>query len=142
MKFLSYLILIILSMPDSQAQSDYLVFGKGGGISGEVTQYRILKNGKVYRGTGRVDILFTQKGKIGKPDVKKICSDLKKFPDSSFHHPGNMYYFIRFPGDASDIDFTWGDPAFAIPEALGELYRDTFVKISKLKYKALKKPIR
>jgi hypothetical protein len=142
MKFLPYLILIFFALPDASAQSEYLVFGKGGGISGEVTQYRILNNGKVYKGTGMVDILYAQKGKIGKSNAKKIYADLKHIPDTSFHHPGNIYYFIQYPGDTSDVRITWGDPAYPVPETLSELYRSTLVKVAALTFKNLKKPVR
>jgi hypothetical protein len=77
MRFLPCLILIIFILPDASAQSEYLVFGKGGGIVGEVTQYRILNNGKVFKGSGLANILYTQKGKIGKPEAKKIYADLQ-----------------------------------------------------------------
>jgi len=76
MRFLPYLMLLIIALPDASAQSEYLVFGKGGGLSGAVTQYRIQSNGKVYKGNGMVDILYSQKGKIGKSDAKKIYADL------------------------------------------------------------------
>jgi len=141
MRFLPYLILLIFTLPEASAQSEYPIFGKGGGISGEVTQYRIEKKGKVYKGTGMADILYAQKGKIRKSDAKKIYADLKVIPDTSFHHPGNIYYFIQVPGDTSDIRVTWGDPAYPAPEALIELYRSTLVKIAGLTFKNLKTPV-
>jgi hypothetical protein len=142
MRYLPCLILIFFALQDVAAQPEYLVFGKGGGISGEVTQYRILRNGKVYKGTGRVDILYTQKGKIHKSDAKEIYASLMNIPDSSFHHPGNVYYFIQVTGDSADVRYTWGDPDFEVSDTLGELYRNTFVKISKLKYKNIKNPLK
>jgi len=142
MRFLPYLMLLIIALPDASAQSEYLVFGKGGGLSGAVTQYRIQSNGKVYKGNGMVDILYAQKGKIGKSDAKKIYADLKNIPDTSFHHPGNVYYFIQLPGDTSDIRVTWGDPAYKVPGALGELYQSAMDKVASLKYKTVKKPLK
>ena len=142
MRFLPYLILILFVLPNASAQSEYPIFGKGGGIAGEVTQYRILNNGKVYKGTGMVDILYAQKGKISRSDAKKIYADLKAMPDTLFHHPGNIYYFIQVPGDTSDVRITWGDPAYPAPDEIGELYRSTLVKIAGLTFKNLKKPVR
>ena len=142
MRFLPYLILIIFALPEASAQPEYLVFGKGGGLSGAVTQYRIQNNGKVYKGNGKVDILYSEKGKISKSDAKKIYADLKNIPDTSFHHPGNIYYFIQLPGDTSDKRYTWGDPAYKVPDALGELYRSAMDKIAGLKYKTLKKTLK
>ena len=142
MRFIPCLILILFAHAELTAQPEYLVVGRGGGISGEVTQYRIQSNGKVYKGTGMADILYTQKGKIGKSDAKKIYADFMTFPDTSFHHPGNVYYFVQFPGDSTDVRCTWGDPDYEVPELLGELYRNAFGKIAKLKYKTVKKPVR
>lgn len=142
MRFLPYLILILFVLPNASGQSEYPIFGKGGGIVGEVTQYRILNNGKVYKGTGMADILYAQKGKISRSDAKKIYADLKAMPDTLFHHPGNIYYFIQYPGDTSDIRVTWGDPAYPAPEAISELYRSTLVTIAGLTFKNLKKPLR
>jgi hypothetical protein len=142
MRFLPYIILITFALPYACAQSEYLVIGKGGGLSGAVTQYRIQSNGKVYKGNGMVDILYSQKGKIGKPDAKKIFADRKNIPDTSFQHPGNVYYFIQLPGDTSDIRYTWGDPAYEVPDALGKLYQSAMDKVAGLKYKTLKKPLK
>jgi len=142
MKFLPYLVLIIIALPDASAQSEYLVFGKGGGLSGAVTQYRMLSNGKVYKGSGLTEILYTQKGKIGKSNAKKICTEIKNIPDTLFHHPGNVYYFIEVPGDTAVIRYTWGDPDYKVPDILGELYRSAMEQVSGLSYKTVKKPIK
>jgi hypothetical protein len=142
MRFLPCLILLIFTLPNGSAQSECLIFGKGGGLSGSVTQYMIQSNGKVYKGSGMVDILYSQKGKISKPDAKKIYADLKSIPDTSFHHPGNVYYFIQLPGDTPDKRYTWGDPDFKVPDALGKLYQSAMDKVAGLKYKTVKKPLK
>jgi hypothetical protein len=142
MRFLLGLMLIFFPLKELSAQPEYLIFGKGGGIAGEVTQYRILSNGKVYKGTGKADILYSQKGKICKSDAKKIYADLMNIPDTSFHHPGNIYYFIQVPGDSADVRYTWGDPAYKVPDNLGELYRNTVGEVAKLKFKTIKKPLK
>jgi hypothetical protein len=142
MRFLPYLLLLIIALPDACAQSEYLVIGKGGGLSGAVTQYRIQRNGKVYKGNGNVDILYSEKGKIRKSDAKKFYADLKNIPEPSFHHPGNVYYFIQSPCDTSDLRYTWGDPAYKVPDALGKLYQSVMNKVASLKYKTVKKPLK
>jgi len=144
MKFLPYLILILFfsAQPELSAQPEYLVFGKGGGLAGGVTQYRLLSSGKVYKGSGMVDVLYAQKGKIGKSDAKKILEDLKNLPDTTFNHPGNVYYFIQFPGDTADIRYTWGDPDYQVPDALNELYRISTDQVARLTYKTLKNPLK
>jgi len=51
---------------------------------------------------------------------------------------GNIYYFIQYPGDTSDIRVTWVSDLSGT-EAISELYRSTLVTIAGLTFKNLKK---
>jgi hypothetical protein len=124
------------------AQHDYLVFGKGGGISGEVTEYVILHNGKVLKGSGNAVINFTQRGKIRKSHTRKLYSEFENVDDTSFSHPGNIYYFIKRVGENTERKFTWGDTGYEVSEQVSSLYRNTMFKLSGLTFKPVKKPVK
>jgi hypothetical protein len=142
MRFIALLLCFAFPLVYINAQSRYLVIGKGGGISGEVTYYKILNKGKVYKGSDRAEMSFASKSKISKADAKKIYSDLKSITDSSFSHPGNMYYFVTITGEGPEISYTWGDSGFKVPDGVGELYRAAMAKVAKLTFKELKDPVK
>ncbi len=123
------------------AQSDYLVFGKGGGFTGDVLQYKITPRGKIYKGSGLAEIRYTLAGKIKRSEARKLFEEVNSISDSAFHHPGNVYYFIRQADDMGTIEYTWGEPGFTVNEAIRTLYKNTMSRLSETTYKTLKKPV-
>ena len=124
------------------SQHDYLVFGKGGGISGEVTEYVILHNGKVYKGSGSAEINISYRGKIRKSDTRKLYKEFEDIADTSFSHPGNMFYYIKKVGENTEYKYTWGDTGFEVSDQVRNLYRNTMVKLSGLTFKPVKKSVK
>lgn len=141
MRSLLFLLSIFLLASQACAQHEYLVIGKGGGISGEVLQFRISHKGKVYKGTGIADIQYAMTAKIKKSEARKIFVEFGSIQDSSFHHPGNLYYFIHKVGEGCKTEYTWGEQGFEVPENLTILYKNSMSRLSGLSYKPVKKPI-
>jgi len=131
--------MLIIIKPDIQAQDSYLLFGKGGGISGETTAYKILKSGKVLKGSGRADITFSKTARISKSDAKILFNEVKDIPDSSFSYPGNIYYFIFIKDKNKENKFTWGASEFEVTSQIRSVYLKTMFIIGNLNYKDLKK---
>jgi len=123
------------------AQPDYLVIGKGGGFSGEVLQYRISPGGKVYKGSGLADIRYTLKGKIRRSEARKLFDDMANIKDSTFHHPGNMYYFIHKVGNDCKTEYTWGENGYEVAGSLKTIYINTIGRLSEVDFKPVKKPV-
>ncbi|MBN1416727.1 MAG: hypothetical protein JW973_16635 [Bacteroidales bacterium] len=142
MRFLPCMIVLLIIPLHMLAQPECLVFGKGGGIAGTATLYKILDNGKVYKGSGRVNILFTQQGKIPKSEAKRLYHDIRNLPDTTFSYPGNVYYFVQVIGDSTVHEYTWGAREFDVPDTLGSLYESAMNKLASLRYKKIKKPFK
>ncbi|MBN2763516.1 MAG: hypothetical protein JXR41_10525, partial [Bacteroidales bacterium] len=62
--------------------------------------------------------------------------------DSSFHHPGNLYYFIRIIDNECTTEYTWGENGYKVPEMIGVFYKETINRLSDLPYKPVKKPVK
>jgi hypothetical protein len=137
-KFLLLLVLFQFQLYCS-AQDEYLIIGSGGGFSGEIIKYKILRNGTVFKGTGIADIKFDNQGHISKCEAKKLFKKTDKVVNQSFSHPGNIYYFIYHIKPNSEFKCTWGDAKFELPEDLNKIYLETLQKLSKLEYKPVNK---
>jgi hypothetical protein len=123
------------------AQPDYLIFGKGGGFSGNVMQYRITHKGKIYKGSGLVDIRYTLAGKIKRSEAKKVFDEMNSIHESAFHHPGNVYYFIRKVNEEYTTEYTWGENGYEVSESIRILYKNAMNRFSEIHFRTLKKPI-
>lgn len=138
MKPLLFLFAFLLVAFQACAQHETLVIGKGGGIAGLVIQYKLTEKGKVYKGTGTVDIDYTLCSKIKKSEARKLFEEIKGIPDTAFHHPGNIYYFIQKCNESDTVRYTWGDTEFEAPEPMGTLYKNTMSRFSDLEFKQVK----
>lgn len=129
--FISFLMAVYTTV---NCQENYIAFGSGGGYSGMATVYKLAQNGKVLKGTGKVDIKYTESGKFKKSQAKKIFAMLNNIETDAFSHPGNMYYFISYFKNGAETKYTWGASDFQVPEELSALYRETISKLSKLDF--------
>lgn len=81
--------------PDS-FEGKQIRFGSGGGITGAVTQWALLENGRLWGVSGAPNAVLKEVGKVS----KKVCTEIfeealtlekmKKVND-----PGNMYCFVE-----------------------------------------------
>ena len=132
------ILLFMLQLPAS-GQAKWIVFGKGGGISGEITGYRLYRNGNVYKGSGNSDLNFESISRIKRSAARKIIREVGSFQQVPFTHPGNIYYFIALSGKDSLVKYTWGHADFTVPDPLGTVYRSSLKTFSDLQYKPIKK---
>jgi hypothetical protein len=138
MKKFYVLILFVVLTTITNAQETCLIFGSGGGISGISTTYKVLANGKVFKGSGRIEIKYTEVSKIKKKQAQKLFEALNTIKIEPFNHPGNMSYFIIIGEGNSGTKFLWGSNDFVVPKELEDLYRESTSKLSKLKYTPVK----
>lgn len=104
-------------------QSTRIVFGSGGGFTGNVTEYTLDANGNLKMAeslTGNESNL----GKIKKSSLKKIYKALSELNLSGINsnQPGNMYYFIKEVGATDTNEVIWGNPDHETPEGVQEFY--------------------
>lgn len=105
--------------------AEQLVFGNGGGITGEVSTYTLLENGQVFYNnslTKEHTEMESLAKKVAKSSFKKLEA-LKLF-EVNFDHPGNMYYFLEEIKGDSIHRVTWGSSEHEISEACKAFYKE------------------
>jgi hypothetical protein len=104
-------------------QNTRIVFGSGGGFTGNVTEYTLDANGNL-KMTESLSGNETNLGKIKKSGLKKIYKTLSELDLSKMNsnQPGNMYYFIKEVGPTDTNEVIWGSPDHETPEGIQEFY--------------------
>lgn len=100
-----------------------IVFGNGGGFTGQVTEYVLDENGTFMKNDklkSEVEILPSLK----KSAIKKLFKELQsiQFDTINFKHPGNTYYFIRSANSATSHEVVWGEPDNLPPTEILQFY--------------------
>ena len=102
---------------------DTLIFGQGGGITGEVTGFEITKNTELYSYSrtvhGKVDKKY--KLHLSRKNLQEIDQkiELSKALTYSFQEADNFYYFIEIQKGPKKNYISWGgnkSPAKEIKE--------------------------
>ena len=140
MKLACLLGLAVICSFSAIAQEKFVSVGSGGGFTGTVTMYKITPAGKVFKGSGVGDIKFTECSKIKKSKAKKFISSGADQTRSttSFSHPGNLYYFLKYTEDGKEQTITWGDADHPVPDDVKKLYEEIQSSVNALRYKLIK----
>lgn len=114
-----------------------LLFGEGGGFTGEVKEYILLENGQMFTryNFGKVteELSKTSKGKS-----KKMYARYKEIglPDLDFIHPGNQYSFIQMNADSlSNHRVVWGDSRNELPAEVLKFFNELNLLVKPAKKK-------
>lgn len=106
-------------LPETQ-----LVFGRGGGITGEVNTYTILENGQVFHSNSLTNVSQEIKG-MSKKEAVSHFKGLRalELSDMNFDHPGNMYYFLEEVNGENRYRVTWGSNDHQISNDCKKFYQ-------------------
>jgi hypothetical protein len=107
-------------MPDSQ-----IIFGYGGGFTGEVKEYHLLNDGRIAH-KGLSDTLYNVLSRIGKSKATACFEDCKKMKLNTmkFNEPGNRYYFIAVKEIGKPENrIVWGDNDQPVLAEIKNLYK-------------------
>ena len=138
MRFIILVSALLMVKSVTTAQESYLMIGQGGGITGEITAYKIYQNGKVLKGSGRADINYSFIARIKRHQAKEYFAEAEDCHSETFSRPGNMYYFLYYSQQGKEIRYTWGETGFSTPDNILTLYRDVIKQVSRLNFKTLK----
>jgi hypothetical protein len=105
------------------SKSKVLLFGNGGGFTGQETEYVLDENGtfmKNDRLKSEVTILPTLK----KSEIKVLFKELDRirFDTIHFNHPGNTYYFITVTQNDNSHEVVWGEHDNLPPASILQFY--------------------
>ncbi|MFS4493168.1 hypothetical protein [Maribacter sp. 2308TA10-17] len=108
------------TLPEKQ-----LVFGRGGGISGEVTTYVVLENGQVFYNNSLTKE-HTEIENIGKKEAMTCFRkmDSLRLSEMNFDHPGNMYYFLEEVNGEERYRVTWGSKDHEVSRECKDFYKE------------------
>jgi len=108
------------NLPEKQ-----LVFGSGGGITGEVNTYTMLENGQVFYRSSLIDEHKELKS-IAKKEAVAAFEKINDLHLSAidFDHPGNLYYFIEEVNGDEKNRVTWGSTNHSVDEKCEALYKE------------------
>lgn len=120
------------------AQDKFITLGSGGGFAGTTTVYKVTPKGKVFKGAGIGDVEFSMCGKIRKTKAKQIVKRVAdEVTESSFDHPGNLFYFISYTEDNNERTFKWGDAEHPVREDVKKLYDEVLASINGIRFKPI-----
>lgn len=101
-----------------------LIFGNGGGFSGQVITYTLQENGRLLMQNSRTKESKALKH-ISEKEAHALINQAAKLEMGklSFNHPGNMSYFIRLKDKEQVQEITWGSTDQKPPAAIEAFYQ-------------------
>lgn len=101
-----------------------IIFGWGGGFTGMVDQYSLLKDGTLKKGT---EVLKKLDNKQLRTVMKLV--DKVNFSKLKLNDPGNLYYFLTMKTGDTEQKLQWNDQT-AVPEEVKAAY-DALINLTK-----------
>jgi hypothetical protein len=128
--FLGTLIFIAAACHSTKFSADKLperqvVFGTGGGFTGETNAQILLENGQMFRKSSLFKGPPIELKSIKKRKAKSFFKATEELDLASFEfeHPGNIYQFLELHGDsASIVRVSWGDEKYPVNQKIKDLY--------------------
>lgn len=105
--------------------------GKGGGFTGDYTEFILNENGKVYKYDFKYDREVYYKT-LEKADLVYFLGEIEKLSldGIDINQPGNISYYIDVRiGQNSQNKIVWGDPLYYPPKNLVEFHKEIFSKL-------------
>ena len=114
----------------SQYDKKYISFGYGGGITGAVTQFYILEDGRSYKRISADSLSFI--GKIEKDMAQQQFQGFDKWgmDEMSINDPGNRYFFLE--SNQMESRLTWGGNHEEPPKILSTFHANLTQLIKQL----------
>lgn len=106
------------------AAAPEIVFGWGGGFTGMVEQYSLLKDGTLKKGTEVLKKLDNKQMRTVMKLVNKV-----NFAKMKVNDPGNLYYFLTMKTGDTEQKLQWNDQS-SIPAEVRAAY-DALIALTK-----------
>lgn len=101
--------------------ADRLQFGSGGGFTGMVTEYTLLRNGQLFVRQGRAGSgEWEEMERVKKAEARALYQSWQENAlfKERIQQPGNHYYFIHMQQDSFEYRQSWGASGYTPDEAL------------------------
>lgn len=118
-----------------------IIFGDGGGFAGIITEYVLLENGQLFTKTS-VKEGYDELESIKKADAARFFEQMNALRLHKFdvHHPGNLYYFLRFTNEELDHTLTWGAGDYNLRKDIMDFYKSLKAMVKGKKVKKASSP--
>ena len=128
--FLVAIALILFSCKTKKEATDpskapSITWGSGGGFTGKEVSFALTENGQIFKHEGLNAGQSLEMKAVKAKVAKAMFSSAKELnlSEIALNKPGNMYYFIEFPGAEKPIRITWGDGETEVPQKLKDFHR-------------------
>lgn len=114
------------SKVEKAISSKTIIFGFGGGVTGQVVTYKVLPNGD-YTADSSKDTLEAKVVKnIGINNYNTLVAkiDALKLSEKPLFSPGNMYYFLGYEEAGTEVKAVWGKEGESVPYEIQNLYNE------------------
>ena len=114
------------SKTEKAVSSKTIIYGFGGGVTGQVVTYKILPNGDYTADSSRDTLDAKVIKNIGVANYNKLVSKIEalKLKDNPLFIPGNMYYFLGYEEQGAEIKAVWGKEGETVPNEILNLYNE------------------
>ncbi len=113
------------TIPMDKIPESRIIFGNGGGFTGEVKEYHLLNDGRIVN-KGLKDTIYNVLSRIGKSKATACFEDCTKMKLNTmkFSEPGNRYYFIAVKEVGKPENrIVWGDNDLPVLEGVKTFYQ-------------------
>ena len=99
-----------------------VVFGNGGGFTGQYITYQLNSDGRVF--TLLADSSKQLLKKLRKKQTREIFTQADKIKKTrpAFSQPYNMTWFIRYYSGNEVAEYKWGDPEMPVADEIRDFY--------------------
>lgn len=106
-------------LPDQQ-----LLFGSGGGFTGDVTEYILLDNGQLFKKSSLKNTM-TEMGQIKQKEAKQLMKEVEQLnlEKIKVSESGNMYYFVCMKNGDTEHKTTWGSATYEVDSTVQALHK-------------------
>lgn len=89
---------------------DWMIIGHGGGFSGQVIEYQLMENGRVFRKNSLNKVTEEVKS-LSKSTYQQVISNFSKLglDQIEMNQPDNMYYYIIWSFDGKGGKIVWNN---------------------------------
>lgn len=113
---------------------DYLEFGKGGGLTGEVTSYYLLPNGQLFSHSSLAKDTLAY-GRLPKRTSEELLEQFSAagLDTVHFNHPGNIYSFLKQHSATGIHSLIWGSTETVAPSEAKKYYESLISALATIK---------
>ena len=94
-----------------------ILFGNGGGFTGEMKTYKISADNKIYENGKLIKTLLSKK-------TKTLFKKAKYLKQIKFNEPDNMYFFIEIISNDNGNRIVWGSNSKTVDKKVSEFYKE------------------